>query len=104
MKRYKSLFREKLEIVDISSLSWTQSVRLNYYEAEKQSPSGYRLPTLSELYTAWKKKKAWVPGNYWSSEFVDSNKAFYLSMTGSRSEEYVGEKDQEFYVRWVKNI
>lgn len=65
MKPYKSIFSEAIarkvkninqakQIVDISSLQFIR-IRdaLSWNEATSQAPSGYRLPSIQELYTAY---------------------------------------------------
>ena len=116
MERYKSIFtesngdkvaseQEAMQIVDISSLKWSKSFGpYGAYDAKKECPSGYRLPTIQELYTAYVQK---VPNfkqtrTYWSGSAVPNRAgnlwsvSFYNSVVS-----YSGEKFQ-YLVKYVK--
>jgi hypothetical protein len=91
MRPYKKLFSETIhgiedeseaeQIVDISRLQWINSNgqwgpnvlpdNISYNLAVKETPPGFRLPTIQELYTASIKR---VPGffnsTYWSSDWM----------------------------------
>lgn len=83
MKKYKSLFEENnklevrskhdaMEIVDISNLIWSKDVEsMEQDEAIDNCPAGYRLPTVQELYSAYKlKARNFKPSAYWSSNIT----------------------------------
>ena len=66
MERYRSIFNESIDIVDenelekivdISNLQWaSKTVKRNWRDATSKCPSGWRLPTIQELHTAYVKK------------------------------------------------
>lgn len=80
MKPYKSIFSESRfksavdsvdeakQIVDISNLKWSKNYeKMSYYDAEENTPEGWRLPTIQELYTAYVQGvKGFKKVTYWS--------------------------------------
>lgn len=104
MEKYKSIYEEsnnKKEIVDISKLKWSNTKDvMSYEEAIKNTPKGYRLPTIQELYTAYVKKVKGFYGNYWSSTVKSSKSAyvFYFDMGKMGSDK----KLYHYFVRYVK--
>ena len=80
MKPYKSIFTESQfksvidsldeakQIVDISNLKWSKNYEnLSYYDAKRNTPEGWRLPTIQELYTAYVQGvKGFGKRTYWS--------------------------------------
>ena len=63
--------REAKQIVDISNIEWQNGERpMTYDRAITQIPNGYRLPTVQELYTAYKQN---IEG-FSRNEFISSNK------------------------------
>lgn len=80
MKPYKSIFKESIEslevsanetkqLVNISNLVWSKDTQqLTWVEAMNSAPSGWKLPTIQQLYTALNQNVlGFQSGGYWSS-------------------------------------
>ena len=118
MKPYKSIFkesddslvvnneREAEQTVDISNLIWGEVKEAHWEEAIAKCPSGWRLPTVQELYTAWDQQ---VPGfgrfNYWSLSTVPtklkSSKAAWAVTFKNGGADYYDKGDYN-HIRYVK--
>jgi hypothetical protein len=117
MKRYKSIFKESdtikneneaSKIVDISELEWSETLKtkLTWDEATSNTPSGWRLPTMQELYTACQKKLPnFDEDYYWSSteDFKNSNKAWVSDFSWGGEGQTI-DKDSNRKVTYVKKI
>jgi hypothetical protein len=122
VKPYKSIVRESVingaipkedtkQIVDISHLEWSEETfsRLNMSLAKFKCVNGWRLPTIQELWTAYKLKvkgfkKIKGKSGYWSSSL--SGKDFLMGWYITFSDGYVGECSftEEFNVRLVRDM
>lgn len=110
MRKYVSIYKEasKLnKIVNISKLQWKKSNNpVTWIEANENIPSGYRLPTIQELYsyviTIYDKddKSYNAKDCFWSSTEHPKTKswAYYTSKT----EIFVNGKELKNYVMYVK--
>lgn len=116
MERYKSIFNESnnssevtsekkaKQIVDISDLTWSNDVKsMGQDEAIANCPSGWRLPTIQELYTACVQGvPGFKPSDYWSSSTLTKSivTGWYVNFKQKFVNDY--SKRIEFYVRYVK--
>jgi hypothetical protein len=117
MKRYKSIFKESLsdevdsrleakQIVDISSLQWGKTFKSDWISAESKCPSGWRLPTIQELYTAYKQGVEGFQSNlYWSSSTYaqNTNDAWFVDFYNGVVL-FSGKTGNDGYVRCVRDI
>jgi hypothetical protein len=87
MRPYKRLFRESLsdnvayddaeQIVNISDLEWGETFQSDWGSAQSKCLYGWRLPSIQELYTAYKKGiSGFKPEPYWSAT-TDSKSGYY---------------------------
>jgi len=114
MKRYKRLFKESVnddvaskeeaeQIVDISNLQWGKTFKSDWNSAESNCPSGWRLPTIQELYTAYVQKvSGFKTSMYWSSSSKNSEAAWYFGFIGENT--YSSYKTANYNVRCVREI
>ena len=124
MKPYKSIFKESggslelaferevategqaKQIVDISNLVWSKDFgEKTWKEAIYLCPTGYRLPTVQELYTAYVKR---IPdfGNdtYWSFNTYTKNTNYAWLVPFGNGLVFYSYKTYSFYVRYVKDL
>ena len=111
MKPYKSLFKENGEttekeakqIINISNLEWSKSFQYDWNMAQSKCPTGYRLPTIQELHSAYKSgMKGFKADVYWSSSIDFKNSVWivhFLDGTVGRATN----KNYKNNVRYVKN-
>lgn len=117
MKPYKKVFKESggslevtseteaKQLVDISDLIWGDSSLMSWNEAINSIPSGYELPTVQELYTAWEKEIQGFNGSdYWSSSTYAQNTSYAWYVNFARGRTNPSNKTNKLYVRYVKRI
>ena len=119
MQRYKSIFKESggsskvrneneaKQIVDISDLVWGETLeKMNWVRAYSTSPTGWRLPTVQELYTAYVKKvKGFQDKIYWSSSiYVPIPEAAWCVFFYDGYVSTDKKRDYTYSVRYVKNL
>lgn len=116
MKPYKKVFKESdgssevgseflaKQLVDISNLIWSGDIQpLTWNDAISKCPSGWRLPTIQELYSAqtipgFKSKQYWSLSTYTE----DISRAWNVNFgTGGVN---VNNKTNSYHVRYVKEI
>jgi len=121
VKPYKSIVKESVingavlekdakQIVDISHLEWSEETFSRISRLAKlKYVNGWRLPTIQELWTAYKLKvkgfkKVQGKSGYWSSSL--SGKDFLMGWYITFSDGYVGECSftEEFNIRLVRDI
>jgi hypothetical protein len=119
MERYKSVFSESNEgliknlnqackIVDISRLKWSDILgKYSWDEAIANCPSGWRLPTVQELYSAGKQNIDQFELNlYWTSSTAGRNVpnawAVGINKFGVNVNRYM--KIHSLYILCVKEI
>ena len=126
MQPYKSIFanlstgemvnsdKEAEQIVDISNLEWhNKTYSADWDTAVMQHPPGYRLPTIQELYTAFKQG---VPGfqvqlkatskviSYWSESVHEKATDGAWAMNFFKSGRATSfSKQEKKHVRYVKD-
>ena len=123
MKPYKSIFKESLndivdskleakQIVDISNLKWGKSFKYDWHSAKSKCPSGWRLPTIQELYTAYVQKvEGFKSDLYWSSSTYAQNTDDawvvdfdYRNVYFDNGGVFDLDKTSYYYVRCVRDI
>ena len=95
------------KITDISNLMWLDHSRaMSWHEAVRNTPKGYRLPTIRELYTAHIQNTQEVNSlrSYWSSTTDGTNpvRAWDITMGSGDITSY--HKDTESGVIYVKEV
>lgn len=117
MKPYKSIFKESndiivnsneeaRQIIDISNLEWGDSFKSDWESAQSKCPSGWRVPTIQELYSAYVKKVTGFQFDfYWSSSNYRGlkNNMWYVGFDSGIVNHYYF-KPTDYYVRCVREI
>ena len=116
MKPYKSIFKESLndivdskleakQIVDISNLEWGKTFKYDWDSAQSKCPSGWRLPTIQELYSAYVQKvEGFKPDLYWSSSAYAQDTYAAWGVHFDFGGVYNFRKTFDGYVRCVRDI
>ena len=115
MKPYKSIFKESndivnsnheaKQIVDISNLEWGKAFKATWDSAQSKCPSGWRLPTIQELYSAYVQKvKGFQSYYYWSSSTDANNINYAWYVDFGYGYVFYNYKANGFYVRCVRDI
>jgi hypothetical protein len=97
MKRYKPIFFESVVLdrvldknsindsANLENLVWLDKnfPKMTWDQAVENCPSGYRLPTISELYTICREKQDWPEisfdeSTYWSSSTAKSQEVAWV--------------------------
>ena len=115
MQPYKSIFKESndmfnsnqeaKQIVDISNLEWGKTFKANWDSAQSECPSGWRLPTIQELYTAYAQKvKGFKSYYYWSSSTYAQNTIYAWHVVFNYGFVNYNYKTDFYYVRCVRDL
>jgi hypothetical protein len=121
MRPYKRLFKESdivdyvedeyeaEQIVDISNLKWLPygQVTEGHWDKFIGSTSDYRLPTIQELYTAYKQNVRGFDNSeiYWSSSTTPNNKDYAWTLDFYNGNIGVSNKYEAYwFARLVTNI
>lgn len=98
---------EAKQKVNISNLKWKlQNNPMTIEQAVRNTPSGYRLPTIQELYTKMINSFTFNDNYYWSSSRMKYMGHWYIDSKDSSELKLFTtlDKNSEFYVAYVKDI
>ena len=95
---------EARRIVNISNLEWLdRRFLMSYDQANSNTPSGYRLPTIQELYTAYRNRlEGFMTTGYISSNTNRNSEVWFLDFYNGNTDTIPS--DSVYQVKYVKEV